>query len=225
MSSDPDFPLLLSSIARCNAVYDSDDQSARQHFSQLGSTVLGRYCDGGHQAVAHRDPDGWATLTICGTRVTEGSLREHSVDLFEDVDFSPHDIGEGVQESELVRVEGHSLGGQRTHLAPLFLPLTRLDRAIAWEPPKAANEAYYLKYSTAIERTITVLNGTDPWAAWPWICDVLVHPPGPILWLNNSGWSWTTRDAWPGGQILSASDHDVSQIELAVRCLATKTAS
>jgi len=240
MSSGPDFPSLLASVARCDAVYEPDDQTARHRFSQLGSTVLGRYCDAGHQAIAHRDPNGWATLTICGTRVSEGSLREHAVDLFEDVNFSPRDIGNGVQvaagavdglvhvyswavalfqEHELIRVEGHSLGGQRTHLAPLFVPVSRLDSAIAWEPPKAANDTYYQTYAPAIDRTITVLNGADPWAAWPWVGDRLVHPPGPILWLRNSGWSWTTRETWPGGAMLSASDHDIGQILLTVQRL------
>ncbi len=240
MNSDPNFSSLLASIARCDAVYEPDDQIARHRFSQLGSPVLGRSCDAGHQAIAHRDPDGWATLTICGTRVSEGSLREHAVDLFEDVDFSPRDIGNGVQvaagaidglgsvyswavallqDQELIRVEGHSLGGQRTHLAPLFVPISRLDRAIAWEPPKAANDTFYQTYAPAIARTITILNGADPWAAWPWISGGLVHPPGPILWLHNANWSWITRESWPGGEMLSASDHDVSQILLSVQHL------
>jgi hypothetical protein len=237
----PDFPALLASIARCNAVYEPDDGAARARFAALGCTILGRYCDAGHQAIAHRDPQGWATLTISGTRVSEGTLREHAIDLFEDIDFTPRGISadamvasgalDGLdvvfawalalfQPDELVRVEGHSLGGQRTHLAPLFVPLSRLDRLIAWEPPKAGNDAYYAAHALWFARAITVINGADPWAAWPWTSEVLQHPPGPILWLRQGGWEWTTRGAWPGGEILHGSDHDTDQVLRAVQALA-----
>ena len=230
---NPDFRELLQSINRCDAVYLSDSVQAKDRFVALGSVVLGRYSNAGHQAIVHRDQDGWATLTICGTRVSEGSLREHTVDLFEDIDFTPYDLGGGTmvasgalsglsqlfrwaealfQPNESIRIEGHSLGGQRSHLAPLFIPLSRLDRVIAWEPPKAGNDQYYQSHSGWFDRTITVVNGADPWAAWPWTCETLVHPPRSILWLRQNRWEWTTRSSWGGGSILSASDHFPSDI-------------
>ena len=237
---NPDFKMLLQSISRCDAAYLSDTVQAETRFVSLGSTVLGRYSDAGHQAVAHRDQDGWATLTICGTRVSEGSLRAHTVDLFEDIDFAPCDLGGGMlvasgaleglarvfqwveplfHPNETIRIEGHSLGGQRSHLAPLFIPLSRLDRMIAWEPPKAGNNQYYQAHSGWFDRTLTIFNGSDPWAAWPWTCDTLVHPPGPILWLRRNSWEWTTRSSWSGGEILAASDHFTSEIARKVQAL------
>jgi hypothetical protein len=237
----PDFEMLLRSINRCDAAYLCDSDQAMARFGSLGSVVLGRYSDAGHQAVAHRDRDGWAILTLCGTRVNEGSLREHAVDLFEDVDFTPWDVGGGAmvasgalnglaevyhwaeqlfQPNETIRIEGHSLGGQRSHLAPLFIPLSRLDRIIAWEPPKAGNELYYQAYVGCFERTLTVINGADPWVAWPWVSETLVHPPGPILWLRRNGWEWTTRSSWCGGEILASSDHFPSEIARNVQALA-----
>ncbi len=238
--TQPDFPSLLASINRCNAVYDPDDPTARRHFNELGCTVLGRYCDAGHQAVAHRDPQGWATLTLCGTRIAEGSMYEHAIDLFEDIDFTPCEVAAGIKvaagafsglgavfawalalfrPNEAIRVEGHSLGGQRSHLAPLFVPVSRLDRLVAWEPPKAGSDSYYAAHAAWFTRAITVINGADPWAAWPWTCRELLHPPGPILWLRNDRWQWTTRESWPGGEILHAPEHDTDQIARVVQSL------
>lgn len=241
MTGAPDFKALQASIARCNAVYDPDDTSARQKFAELGCSVLGRYCDAGHQAVAHHDPDGWPTITLSGTRVSEGTLREHAVDLFEDIDFTPTPTTGGMvawgalsglgevfawamalfDADVAVRIEGHSLGGQRSHLAPLFVPLARLDRIIAWEPPKAADDDYYAHHSAWFAHSLTVINGADPWAAWPWTSTKLQHPPGPLLWLkSDGGWSWTDRDGWPGGEILHASDHNTDQVMRIVQVLA-----
>jgi hypothetical protein len=236
----PDFRMLLQSINRCDAAYLCDPDQAKARFGALGSVVLGRYSNAGHQAVAHRDQDGWAILTLCGTRVNEGSLREHVVDLFEDVDFTPCDVGGGAmvasgaleglaevyhwaeqlfQPNETLRVEGHSLGGQRSHLAPLFIPLSRLDRVIAWEPPKAGNDEFYRAHAGWFERTLTVINGADPWAAWPWTCDTLVHPPGLILWLRQQRWEWATRSSWSGGEILASSDHFISEISRNIQAI------
>jgi hypothetical protein len=241
----PDFNALMASITRCNAVYEPDDTKARTLFANLGCTVIDRYCDAGHQAIIHRDPEGYVTLTIAGTRISEGTLREHAVDLFEDIDFIPQNISadmmvatgalEGLGElfgwalsliapEDSVRIEGHSLGGQRAHLAPLFVPLSQLDRLIAWEPPKAANDAYYQAHADWFTRALTIINGADPWAAWPWMNNVLQHPPGKILWLHRNAWAWTTRDSWPGGRILQAADHDTNQVMRAVHaCCALTT--
>ena len=240
----PDFrAILLASIKRCDAVYEPDEATARTKFAALGCTVLGRYCDAGHQGIVHRDPDGQATITICGSRVNEGTLDEHAVDLFEDIDFTPtpFGIGSGMRVAsgavagldvffawaqslipcgEMIVVEGHSLGGQRTHLAPLFIPRSRLAQMIAWEPPKAANDVCYKLLSGLYDYTrITVINGRDPWAAWPWTCVTLVHPPGPILWLHDGIAEWTTREGWPGGEILASSDHYSDQIIRVIEAL------
>ena len=240
MATDPDFPALLASITRCNAVYEPDQDRAFAAFELLGSRVLGRYCDTRHQAVAHIAADGVATLTISGSRVSEGSTSDTLGDLFEDVDFTPLAVADGVEvatgahdglgavftwalglfgDTALIRVEGHSLGGQRTHLAPLWVTVERLHSMIAWAPPKAANDAFYAAYPGHFAKCTTPLHDRDPWAAWPWVSETLEHPPGALLWLRQDGWEVVTRDQWPGGDILHASDHDPAGYLAAVRAL------
>ena len=155
MTDTPDFPALLASITRCNAVYETDDAVARAAFAGLGCAVLGRISDAEHQAVASIPADGIPTLTISGTRVSEGSTSDTLGDLWQDVDFTPVNVGGGAIVASGAharasiyawmlalhpgpwRIEGHSLGGQTTHVAPLFVPLDSLHSMIAWEPPKA----------------------------------------------------------------------------------------
>ena len=241
---EPKWKMLLASIKRCDAVY-GDPNNLKTAFEALGCAVLGVYYNDGHQAVVHRDPEGWATITICGTRVSCGTMRQHAVDLFEDIDFSPvlapggGLVAAGALDGldkvfavaldlflneETIRVEGHSLGAQRAHLAPLFIPLSRVDRIIAWEPPKAADDEYYGIRSGWFSRTLTILNGKDPWAAWSWTCQKLKHPPGPIVWLHDGTYDVTTRDGWPGGEILHSSDHFSNLIVEIVEKLSLMTA-
>lgn len=236
----PNFPALLASITRCNAVYEPDDAIARRAFSLLGCVVLDRYCTSTAQAVAHMAPDGVQTLTISGTRVSEGPFASRFWDVFQDAEevFSDHDLGGGAivasgayqRGTELwrwasrlfdpchpIRIEGHSLGGQTAHAMLAIAPPDRLGELLAWEPPKAGNDQFWAQYGGHLAEVTTVLHGADPWAAHPWISASLFHPPGPILWLPNAGgWQWTTRDAWPGPSAIHATDHDTDQVMRAV---------
>lgn len=235
---------LQISIKRCNAVYTENSDQAICLFEQLGSNVLGRYSDDGHQAIAHIDHDGRFVLTICGTRASTGTSIQTFTDLFEDVDFSSIDLKEhpgrvaagahmGLDKlftwaldlfnknnpTGSVHVEGHSLGGQRVHLACLYIPNERIGSLTAWEPPKAADDAYYATFASAFEKCMTVLHGQDPWAAWPWIEETLKHPPGDLLWLHDGTYDWVTRESWIGGSMLHSSDHDTNQVIQAVNKL------
>ena len=233
-SNYPDFGALSSSIDRCAAAYAPDDGTARRNFARLGCNLLGRYCNDSHQAVALR-AGGRATITLAGTRL-DGSVAEAAGDLIADLDFSPLEVRAGrvaagahhglgsvfswalglFKAGEPVDVEGHSLGGQRTLLAPLWLPAARIGRMTAWEPPKAADDRFYHDFMiTPGVPCTTVLNGADPWAAWPWFDSDLLHPPGPILHLRDGTWSWTTRDRWTASP-WAAEDHEAGAVQRAV---------
>ena len=217
LTSLVDWAGLLASINRCTAVYEEDDSTAREAFAALGCTVLSRVSTAEHQAVVHIDPDGYKTLTISGTRVSDGTIAQKSTDLFADLHFASLGVGQGarvatgaydgmepvfalalrfLEPGERLRVEGHSLGGQRTHLAPLFVPLAQLDRMIAWAPPKLGNDIYYELYDAWFDRCVTVVNKNDPWAAWPWLTTLLQHPPKPLLHLHDDGWDAVPGNAW-----------------------------
>lgn len=238
----PDFKRLALSVERCSAVYIPDDDKAWSAFVALGSTVLGRYVDDQHQAIAHRAPDGAATLTVSGTRFSEGTAAEHVGDLIEDVDCEPLDLGGGVcvatgahqgldklwawalpllGESGPIDVEGHSLGGWRTCYTPLYLPAERIGRLTAFEPPKPGNLAYWAKYASAFASLTTVVHGRDPWFAWPWISRGLTHPPGQsLLWLHDGTWSVASEAEWPGARIARLADHGPDSVVAALQALA-----
>ena len=237
-----DWTSLYRSIQRCSAVYEPDAVRATEAFEQLGSVVLGRYCDSGHQAIAHRTAARRATLTISGTRVTEGTWAEHFVDLGEDACCLSEDVGDGVcvhagavaglgqvwrwaaalfAADSPIDVEGHSLGGQRTCLTPLFLPPGRIGRLTAWEPPRAANAAFWTRFTRSLWGLTTVVHGRDPWADWPWLTADLTHGPWQLLWLRDGGWEWTKT--WRAGGIEHWRDHGPDTVLAAVAALAGET--
>ena len=232
---------LLASITRCNAVYETNELKARTAFVNMGCAVIGWYSTNTAQAAALRLADGSYVLCIAGTRVTNSSTAQAASDIWEDAEeiFSNHNLGGGAivasgafargtevwnwaktvfPADAVVNVEGHSLGGQDTHAMLCIMPPSVIGTLTAWEPPKAGNDAFWAQYGAGfLEHYVTtVINGADPWAAHPWISHTLRHPPGPILWLHDSTWSWTTRETWPGGQALHASDHDTDQVMRAV---------
>ena len=229
--TSPDFAQLLRSITRCNTVYQPD---APARFAAQGYTVLGWHSTTTAQGAALYDPQtGRHILCIAGTRVTNGTTAQAVTDIWEDAEeiFANHDLGGGAivasgayrrgtelcaallpafPVGSLIDGEGHSLGGQDTHALRCILPPDKIGALTAWEPPKAGNDAFWTQYGTS--DTNTVLNGLDPWAAHPWGSQTLRHPPGPILWLHDGGWSWVTRDTWPGPSALHAGDHDTDSV-------------
>lgn len=232
-----DWPALLASILRCDAAYCESETLARAEFAALGASVIAWCSTATHQAVLSVPADGIWTLTMAGTRLSEGSALDAVSDIWQDADFVPTAVEGGrvasgafargretfawalalLPQGQALRVEGHSLAGQTAHLAPLFVPASALHSMIAWEPPKAADMGYYAHWALAFTKCRTIVNGRDPWAAWPWGDDELLHPPGPLLWLHDGNWMWTGEKDWLGGDIGHYSDHDTEQVIMAVR--------
>lgn len=226
-TDNPDFKRLLASARRCDAAYLEKEARARTAFEALNCVFLGQYRNADHQAVLSLAPDGRPTLTIAGTRISDGALP----DLFDDIDITPHDVGGGrlvtkgawsgldklwswaltlLPSEAVIDVEGHSLGAWRTRYTPLFLPAARIGTLTALDSPKGANAAFWDSFPDVLPRLTSLVNGRDPWVGWPWIeigadwC----HPPGnSLLWLHESGWSRVTEEEWPGG--LSLADHGI----------------
>ena len=244
----PDFKELLLSIKRCNASYIMDDTEARKAFLDLGAPVLARLSTDHVQAVISRPKDGILTLTICGSRVTEGTLGNHIHDLLTDFNCDPFDIESGrmvaeqpfkeawmiynwlfdVNSKEPVRIEGHSLGGWRSVYATEFLPAERIISITAWESPKQGNDAYWadLEARGLLSKITQVYHGADPWGFWPFECDALNHGPAPMLWLYNNSWSWVTASNIPqpdflnGYNLEDSADHGPDTVIAAVQSLA-----
>ena len=222
---------LYDSIVRCDAVYIEDPAKATERFTELGCKVYGHMQDDLHQAIAHVAPDGVNTLTISGTRFTDGTIAQKLGDLFEDAQIIlPRNLGGGMlvadgayqrttvmmlamhMDSKPWRIEGHSLGGWTALLAPLHFDPNDVHSIIAWEPPKAANDAFYIEYAEYFAKATVIIHEFDPWAAWPWVSESLKHP-FLISWLRNGVFDIINRDLWPGGRT-SFSDHNSDVVRL-----------
>jgi hypothetical protein len=234
MIADP--KLLLTSMLRCNAAYIVDPTQAAQEFQRLGCVYLGQYRDDSHQAVAHIAPDKVPTLTISGTRASEGPLPDRIGDLLRDIDWTPIDIGnfrlvakgayDGMDKvyawaaakfteaglADARRIEGHSLGGWRAAYAPLFWDHTDISEVTRFEPPKAGNFAFWADPGVVqgLSNMTTVIHGEDPWVAWPWSAGHhLVQPPGNDLsWLHSNKIEMTSEVDWDGPDPLDLKFED-----------------
>ena len=241
----PDFAALLESIICCNLSYITDETKCRAAFVARGYRVLGYYSDDQAQAVAVVAPDGRQHLYIAGTRVTDGSTIQAAVDVSQDVAsvLPPVDLGGGARfargamhrarqiwtwacklfdMNNPIDVAGHSLGADTTHAMPAVMPPVVLGQMIAWEPPRTADDGYWTQYGWPSPRCITVLHGRDFWAYYPWPeinWQGLKHPTGPLLWIHDGTWEWTTRDAWYG-EPSAMADHDTDAVMASVDALA-----
>jgi hypothetical protein len=229
MKKNIDFKNLLEAMKRANAVYQDSDDMAKQAFESIGCKLLGRYSDHFHQAVVCITPDNSYEICISGTRVTDGTIAQTIADLSEDVYFYPHDIGQGakvakgayfkldevftwalsfIPETEMIQISGHSLGGQRAHLTPLFVPIDRIKSIYSFAPPKAANKKYWEQYENLNDVIFTVVCEDDPWFAWPWKFDELEHPEfNELIWLHDDTYSLIYPKNWPGGNVLNQKNH------------------
>jgi hypothetical protein len=233
---DPfDFPSLLGSIQRCDAAYEMDDAVARTMFTHLGCKVLGRLSTDNCQGVASIAADGRQLLTGAGTRFSEGPLIYRFSDLAQDIHFYPYRLPGGgavasgaldrmhalwawaeplFDPTQPVHFEGHSLDGQSMLLAPAVVAYDRIASITAWEPPKAADAAFWRVHAGIIDRILQVVHGDDPFFAWPPLGSDLQHAPARTLWLRTpSGWSSITgSDGWSGPSILAEPDHDTTTV-------------
>lgn len=212
--------------ARLSAAAYVDDRAAREAaIAALSLSAVDTYENGDHRALLCGDGRGRFVLVLCGTRFSDGNLHE----LFDDEDVLPVELPFGLKvmagfhagmadlykwaldrlpAAAPIELTGHSLGGARAHLAPLFIDPPRIRQITSFGAPKAANRAYWATYAGVPLRR--VVNGRDLWAGYPWLGDWV--QPAPLYWLDArpSGGAeilTTTEDRWPGG--IRAGDHSI----------------
>jgi hypothetical protein len=230
-----DWKAIALAAARANAAYIEDRNAAQAAFCALGDTFIDQYQNGTHQAVLSRDPQGRTQLSISGTR----GLSSKSLDLLDDVDLTPVSFERGnVAAGALegcaalytwanasargqIDVQGHSLGGARTHLAPAFLAAAQCGKLYSFESPRFMDAAYYTNLAPALAGMVCTVNGYDPWAAWPWFDSAYVRPPLSHIWLGAEGFVQPCTPAQlPGFHVLAYGDHDMDGIAAKLAALA-----
>lgn len=226
---------IYAAAKRAEAAYIADEGEAKAAFAALGLTFVGQHRDVSHQAVLSRDADGATYLSISGTRFGEPD----NIDLLDDLYLLPVSAPRGgivaagaysgmqelwqwvsstVGPDVVVNVEGHSLGGERTLLTPLFLPKARIGTLHAFDAPKCASQAYWDAYREELAGAVLTVNRRDIWFGWP--------PAGPyqhdrqaeVIWLAEEGVRIIEATAWPGG--LDAGDHAIAEIVMALGAIA-----
>lgn len=229
----PNWVPIYEAARRANLAYEMDPVKSRDAFTATGLHWLGLYSDNNNQAVVCIDNHGDAYLSISGTRFSQGKIW----DLIDDSWLLPVDLGGGmhvtggaihgvkemwdwakslVPPSTVWHVEGHSLGGWRTHYTPIFLPPSRIGRLHSFESPKAANRAYWDHYKQQLSGIIIIVNERDLFVDWPFgLLNEWEHPHMlPVLWLRKNIWTEIFPCQWPGGR--SISDHSMDVVE--ARC-------
>lgn len=228
-----DWSATATAAKRANAAYIEDAAQSKAAFSALGDVWSDIYSDANNQAVVSVDSSGATHLSISGTRASSLKL----LDIFDDVSLDPHPVKggmvtegviSGMQEvwdwalsvapaGSVFSVCGHSLGASRTHLTPLFLPAKQIGALHSFEAPKFCDAAYYATYTAELANMVCTLNGSDLWAAWPWIDPRWTARPQPKhYWLKDVGFDVIPASAWPGGA--DPADHNMSLVES--RCVA-----
>lgn len=230
---------MLAAAERAQAVYIVDPVASRRDFEALGHVWIGQFQDADSQAVLTRDAAGNVCLSISGTRFSSGKLG----DLFDDIDLTPVDLGDGVKVAHgayealfdiwawakalvpigtVFDVCGHSLGAWRTLYTPLFLPAAQIGPLHAFESPKGATAAYWTKFATELASAVSVVNGHDIFYGYPFLPPPpyftdYVHAPTPVFWLQDGGIKTITPDQWPGG--VCEPDHSIDLVVQRIRSL------
>lgn len=224
-----DWAAIEAAARRAEAAYIEDPAPATTAFTALGDTVLGRYENGDHQAYVLRAADGAVHLAISGTR-----FGQSVGDLIDDAYILPTDLGGGarvtsgaysgmdvlwawakslVPAGTVWRVTGHSLGGQRSLLTGLFLPVDQIGSIFAFEAPKTGNAALWKRLLPSLANAVCICDGEDLFFGWPLVSE-WTHPPRSHIHLLSSGFEIVEPGNWPPA--LNPDDHavelDVSRI-------------
>jgi hypothetical protein len=235
---------IVEAAQRSSAAYFTHPDQSKAVFEHLGYTWIGLWQNGSSQAVLSMK-DGQIYVSIAGTRASAWKLE----DIFLDVDLTPMvvdaasnsrvtcgvhadlvdlwawvllQIHAAMSASTVIHVDGHSLGGARTQLTPLFVATQHIGNLYSFEAPKFADANYFAKYMTAMPNLVCTLNGADGWAAWPWIDHEMVRPPIPHLWLKETSWfEWIEPSEWPGG--MNFADHDIDAVVKKLQMFANAT--
>lgn len=237
-----DWQAAALAAARANAAYVIDECASKSAFEALGDTWIAQYQNACHQAVISADADGETYLSISGTRASALKV----MDVLADMSLDPIAVNggnvtagvyEGMQDlwqwvldtvpaGDVVHVAGHSLGGSRTHLTPLFLRAAQIGRLHSFEAPKFADAAFYAAHAAALSGMVCVLNGADLWASWPWKEGPLkdlrwqARPGVQHVWLvdDRGTFSVVPGNQWPEGA--DPLDHDMSRVQARVDAIA-----
>lgn len=228
--------------ARANAAYVIDEAGSRAAFESIGDTWIAQYQDASHQAVLSADGEGETHLSISGTRASALKFMDVIADMSRDpVQVAGGSATQGVYEGmqslwdwvlqvvptgDVVHVAGHSLGGARTHLTPLFLPPSQIGQLHSFEAPKFADAAFYASHARLLANMVCVLNGADLWASWPWSEGPLKdlrwqsRPLSLHIWLKdaNGSFEMIQGNQWPGGD--DPLDHDMSRVQSRLETIA-----
>lgn len=225
------FQTLLESARRCNAIYIEDTTQMLNEFDNLNHEVISIYLNDDHKAVLSIDrndtgSDFTTYLTLCGSRVSSGTMQEKFGDLYDDMDTTPLQIEPGIlvptgpwngceelylwasDNCSKLFIEGHSLGS-RSRYARYFLPSSSIERIISFGPPKFASPAFWNKY--LLPGDITCIYRRDLWAGWPFELignSLWTQPPGQsILYIEDHNFARITEKDWAGG--LDPLDHSI----------------
>ena len=222
----------LAAIAaqRANAAYIEDEAASKAAFSAIGDVWVAMYKNDSHQAVLSVRGDGITYLSISGTRTG------FNIDAFEDISLEYVQVkGGGVTEGVYEGMEdmwrwaaetspsgakfsvcGHSLGGSRVHLTPLFVAPEHIGNLFSFEAPKFCNANYYATYQKELSGMLCFLNGSDLWAAWPWHDDTWnSRPLLNHVWLtgDNGQYKMIPGDEWPGDHFADDPlDHEMTRV-------------
>lgn len=230
--TDPADLLLLASLS--NLAYEDDVAKQNAGVEALGYRVVcPRYENSDHRAFLCRtitaaqlspsavQDNSRTILVLCGTRFSDGNLPE----LRDDGEVFPYGEGHGAKVAygfhkgldalyawalanaggRLDVITGHSLGGARAHLAPIFVPKERLGSITSFGAPKAGNQLYW--DSIADVNLTRVVHGLDAAVGWPALTLWGACQPQLMTWLvHGSAIAWTEAK-WPGG--LNPGDHAI----------------
>ena len=228
-------PDLLRLARLSNTAYiDAHDEQVLAA-AVLGYRIIDLYANADHRALLCLDPvTQEVTLALCGTRFSDANVHE----LFDDEDVIPVDLGGGrhvmagfhVGMADLYdwavvsapvgtkfKITGHSLGGARAHMAPIFMPPAAVGQITSFAAPKAANKAYWNSVGDLGIRR--VVNKRDLWAGYPWIGEWCQQEP--MLWLDGHSIQSMHEAQWKGG--LCAADHSITDGYIANLAVLTST--
>ena len=221
----PNFKRLYFRACQANFAYIEDPATAKAAFTALGCTFVAQYKNDDHQAVLSTF-NGEFDLSISGTRFSDGEIP----DIFDDVDTTPHNLGDGalvsagawcgmadlwawvlnqIEPNGIVNVQGHSLGGWRAQYTPEFVPAPRIGTVTAIESPKPGSMGYFARHQEFFDtKVVSIVNHLDLWCGYPFI-GPYARPPQKFIWLTEPGkWRPITEAQWPGGR--SMADHGIS---------------
>jgi hypothetical protein len=237
-----DWQAAALAAARANAAYLTNEAASKAAFEVLGDTWVAQYQDASHQAVLSADAQGETHLSISGTRASAWKIKDVLADMSLDaITVGGGNVTAGVYEGmqglwdwvlqvvpagDVVHVAGHSLGGSRTHLTPLFLPAAQIGQLHSFEAPKFADAAFYAAHAAALCDMVCVVNGADLWASWPWKDGPLkdlrwqARPGVQHVWLKDDRGTFSIIPAskWPEGD--DPLDHDMSRVHARVDAIA-----